>query len=349
MSQSEPALQVAPSSGDQLDHLISHPTESVVQAIAACDGDFAVLGAAGKMGYHVSCMLRNAFEAAGRTDRIITVSRFSDPASRRRFDESGFVTVSADLSDADHVAQLPITRNMVFLAGVKFGTSTAPDLLQRMNVRMPQLVADHFRESRTVALSTGCVYSFVAPDSGGSREQDPTDPPGDYAQSCLGREQAFIDASQRHRTPSALVRLNYSIDLRYGVLVDVAQKVLAREPVDVETGYVNVIWQGDAVAQILQCFSVVATPPQIVNVTGSETLSVRDLAIRFADRFGVDVTFRGQEAPTAWLSDSSQAREWFGPPRVGIDTMVDWIAQWLLRGGETLGKPTHFENRIGRY
>lgn len=349
VNQPVPVTTPVPATTEELDRRITEPSEAVIEAIAACEGDFAVLGAAGKMGYHVAVMLRRALKALGRPDRVVAVSRFSDPTSRSQFDEAGFDTVAADLSDPDQVASLPVVPNVVYLAGVKFGTSSAPDLLERMNVRMPRLVAQRFRDSRIVALSTGCVYSFVKPESGGSKESDPTDPPGDYARSCLGRESAFDDVSRRHGTQVALVRLNYSIDLRYGVLVDLAQKVQAGEPIDVATGYVNVIWQGDAVAQVLQCFSRSTSPPTIVNVTGTEVLSVRELAGRFAERFGVEAHVCGEEAPTAWLSNSGRACEWFGPPRVSIDQMIDWIAAWLSRGGETLGKPTHFENRSGKY
>ncbi len=349
MSHSNLSHDPPPHTTDELDERITRPSDAVVQAIAECDGDFAVLGAAGKMGYHVSRMLTRALDRLGRSDRVLTVSRFSDPPARQRFEAAGFTTIAADLSDPDQVVQVPLARNVIYLAGVKFGTSTAPDLLDRMNVQMPRLIAERFRDARTVALSTGCVYSFVTPESGGSTEQDPTDPPGDYARSCLGREHAFVEGSKRHGTPCALVRLNYSIDLRYGVLVDLAQKVMAGEPIDVTTGYVNVIWQGDAVAQILQCFSVLGSPPRIINVTGTEVLPVRDLAKRFAERLGVAVSFHGQEAPTAWLSNSGRAEQWFGPPQVGVDQMIDWIAQWLTDGGATYSKPTHFENRSGQY
>jgi nucleoside-diphosphate-sugar epimerase len=235
------------------------------------------------------------------------------------------------------------------MAGVKFGTSSAAGLLKRLNAVMPELVAEHYRGSRIVALSTGCVYSFTAPESGGSTEDAATDPPGVYAQSCLQRERAFINGSQTHGTKCALVRLNYSIDLRYGVLVDIAQQVKAGTPIDVTTGYVNVIWQGDAVAQILQCLPLADSPPLVINVTGAETLAVRELATQFADRFGCIAEFTGTEAATCWLNNSARARELFGEPRVCVRQMMDWIADWIDRGGETLGKPTQFQTRDGNY
>ncbi len=338
-----------PRSPAALDEAISDPPDSAVAAIAESAGDFAVLGAGGKMGFHVARMIQRCLELAGRRDPIRVVSRFSSPAARQLFAQHHFDVVAADLSDPDQVAGLPLAANVIYLAGVKFGTSSSPDLLHRMNVVMPRLVAEHYRDSRIVALSTGCVYSFTTATSGGSTETDPTDPPGEYARSCLGREQAFIDSSIAHGTAVALVRLNYSIDLRYGVLVDIAKNVFAGNPVNVDTGHVNVIWQGDAVAHILCCLPHTQSPPWIVNVTGAETLAVRDLANRFGRLLDREVTFTGQEQPTAWLSNAARSHRLFGPPRVSAGEMTEWIAGWLKRGGETLDKPTQFQNRDGQY
>ncbi len=342
-------MRPAPESVHQLDSFVTQPPESVVAAISACRGDFVVLGAGGKMGFHVSGMLKRAVELAGCEATVTTISRFSSPATRHRFAQSGFRVVAADISDPQAVARLPLAENVIYLAGVKFGSTSSPDLLERMNVRMPQLVADRYRDSRIVALSTGCVYSFSTPESGGSTEGGETDPPGAYARSCLGRERAFIDGSQTHGTRCALVRLNYSVDLTYGVLVDIAKSVLAGHCVDVDMGYVNVIWQGDAVAHILQCLPRATSPPLILNVTGAETLAVRAIANRFSQLLDCEVSFRGQEAPTAWLSNSSLSRQMFGEPDVSMDEMTSWIADWLQRGGATLDKPTHFQNRDGAY
>jgi len=338
-----------PQSTEQLDDILSRPTESVLAAIDRCGGDFVVLGAGGKMGFHVSRMLQRALNQLGRRPKVTAVSRFSTPQSRQSFERSGFDLIAADLSDPEQLARIAPVENVIYLAGVKFGASGNAELLQRMNVTMPTLVAEHFCGSRIVALSTGCVYSFTTPASGGSSEQGETDPPGDYARSCLDRERAFMGGSKAHGTKCALVRLNYSIDLRYGVLVDIAQQVRAGKSIDIDTGYVNVIWQGDAVAQILQCLPHAATPPFIINVTGSETLSVRDIAQRFARRFGRDPTFVGTEAPTCWLSNNSQARKLFGDPVMTVDCMIDWIADWIDGGGPTLGKPTQFQTRDGNY
>ncbi len=343
------ATDPAPTTGDELDRHLSEPDTGVIAAVRSCSGPFTVLGAGGKMGLHVCQMLRRALQALGREDSVLAVSRFSSPQARTLFTGSGIEVIAADLSDPDAYAPLPTAGSVVYLAGVKFGTSSSPELLQQMNVTMPRYVAEHFRHSRIVALSTGCVYPFTTPQSGGSTEDDPADPPGDYAQSCLGREQAFTQASLNYQTPCALVRLNYSIELRYGVLVDIAQQVFAGQPVNIETGYVNVIWQRDAVSQIIRCLPLAASPPMILNVTGSDILSVRELAERFGQAFDKPVKFQGTEAPTAWLSNNRRAVAHFGEPRTNIDTMIHWIAQWIAQGGPLLGKPTHFESRDGAF
>lgn len=338
-----------PQSIAELDDLITTPTDGALDAIRRCPGDFLVLGAGGKMGFHFCRSLQRILGNLERTDRVIAASRFSSQSAREQFEQTRIETQAIDLSAPEQLADLPDANNVLFLAGVKFGTSQDPNLLTRMNSVMPRLVAERFQASRIVALSTGCVYSFTTPDSGGSTEQTATEPPGEYARSCLEREQAFTDGADKHGTRSSLVRLNYSIDLRYGVLVDIAQQVKAGLPVDVATGYVNVIWQGDAVMQILQCFPHVNAPPWIINVTGAETLAVRDVATRFAKRFSCQVNFQGTEAADCWLNDSSVARRMFGEPQTSVEQMIDWIANWLERDRETLGKPTKFQNRTGAY
>ncbi len=345
-------LPFSPPTSEALDAFMSRPSEGVVATLARIEGDILVLGAGGKMGLHLCLMLRRGLEALGKSDRqrVIAVSRFGSVETRARFESHGIETISADLSEPEQLAALPDAPSVFFLAGVKFGTSHEPGLLEKMNVQMPRAVAERFRDSRIVALSTGCVYSFVSPETGGSTEEDATDPVGDYAISCLGREEAFRNAGERWGTPSALLRLNYAIDLRYGVLVDVAQKVLADQPVDVSMGYVNVIWQGDALAHTIQALPHASAPtPFVLNVTGPGILRVRDLAEQFGERFGKAVIIEGEEQATAWLNDASDAHARFGTPEVSIEEMVEWIASWLESGGETLGKPTHFETRDGKY
>lgn len=333
----------------ELDDLISTPSEEAVAAVQSCPGNILVLGAAGKMGFHVARMLQRCLQQLGRSDRVIAVSRFTNDHARRHFESHQLETIGADLSDPVQVDALPTEANLFFLAGVKFGTANDVELLDRMNGQMPRLVASRFRDARIVALSTGCIYSFSSPESGGSTEQSATDPPGDYARSCLSREQAFIDGSRDHETRCALVRLNYSVELRYGVLVDIALQVMRERPVELETACVNVIWQGDAIEQIVRCLPCADSPPFIVNVTGSETLSVRDLAQRFGERLRRVPTFCGVESPTCWLSNNALARSWFGEPSTSVEQMIDWISDWLSRGGETLGKPTQFQVRDGQY
>tara|TARA_R110002096_G_scaffold4501_19_gene21172 strand:- start:3365 stop:4408 length:1044 start_codon:yes stop_codon:yes gene_type:complete len=334
-----------PVSSRELDERIASPSEAVVESIRDCEGDFAVLGANGKMGFHLCLMLKQALKRLGRTDRVRAVSRFSDAGSCSEFEAIGCEVVAAELSHAPSVEQLPEAENVFHLAGVKFGTSLEPILLETMNVEMPKLVAERFRDSSIVALSTGCVYSFVAPETGGSREEDEVNPPGAYARSCLGRERAFSEPG----TKAALVRLNYSTDLRYGVLVDLALKILADEPVDVSMGFVNVIWQGDAIRQIVQTLAHASSPPFVINVAGAEILRVRDLALGLGRRLGREVELAGEEEPTAWLSDTGKARKLFGEPEVEVGQMMDWVVDWIGRGGEVLGKPTHFQVRDGKF
>lgn len=340
---------LCPQSTDELDEQLTQPTAGALEAVESCPGDILVLGAAGKMGFHTARLLQRCLQQLQRPDRVIAISRFSSDSSRRPFEKYQIETIQADLCDPQQLEALPSAPNLFFLAGVKFGTSDDADLLYRMNGEMPRLVAQRFCDARIVALSTGCVYAFTSPESGGSTEQSPLDPPGDYAKSCVARERAFMDGSSRHGTRCSLVRLNYSVELRYGVLVDIAMQVMSGEPINVETPYVNVIWQGDAITQIVQCLPCTASPPFVVNITGGDTLSVREVAQRFGSRFGVTPTFRGQEASTCWLSNSSLARSRFGEPSMTVDRMIDWIVDWLLRGGPTLGKPTKFQVRDGKY
>ncbi len=330
---------------------MSTPSVEVCAVLRDVEGDVAVLGASGKMGFQLCRMLRRGFDQNGQSNRVVAVSRFTAAGAREKFEAAGLNVVAADLSDESVLTDLPEWQTVFYLAGVKFGTSADSGLLEKMNVEMPLKVARRFRNSEIVALSTGCVYSFVSPDSGGSTEENETDPVGDYAQSCLGREAAFVAAAQEFGTRSALIRLNYAIDLRYGVLLDIAQKVRKGEPVDVTVGHVNVIWQSDALVHTILALKQVAAPPFVINVTGAETLSVRDLAKRFAERFGKpdSLVITGEETDSVWLNDASRSHGLFGAPQVSIDDMMDWIVAWLERGGETLGKPTKFEVKDGKY
>lgn len=334
-----------PATPDELDDLISTPNDKVVAVVRDLPGRFAVLGAGGKMGFHISKMLQRALVAAGRDERVIAVSRFSDAAKREQFQRAGFEVIAADLAESDQVAGLPDAENIISLAAIKFGTSGQPDLLQRINITTSQQVTERYRDSRIAMLSTGCVYAFTSPESGGSTEDSPVDPPGEYARSRVDQERVFIEASARNNTRVVLIRLNYSIDLRYGVLLDVAQKVLSRKPVDVKMGYANVIWQGDAAAHIIQSLTLAATPAVPLNITGPGTLKIREVAQAFGNRFGIEPTITGTEDKVAWLNNASKSHAMFGLPEVSLDQMIEWVATWLERGGVTLNKPTHFEAR----
>ncbi len=332
-----------------LEERLSRPTPGVLDALRELDGDVLVLGASGKMGPTLARMARRALDELGRDDKVIAVARFSDDAVREYLQEYGVETVRCDLMERAQVLALPTAPNVLFLAGQKFGTSEQPENAWAMNTLTPASVAEHYADSRIVAFSTGCVYPLTSVNEGGSCEDDELGPPGDYANSCVGRERVFTYFSRRNSTPVALFRLNYAIDLRYGVLLDVAQKVFAGAPVDVTTGYVNVIWQGDANARALQCLAHAASPPFVLNVTGAQTIAVRELAGRFADEFGRKAIITGEEASHAWLSDASRSCELFGPPSVSLEQMIAWVAHWVSQGGATLDKPTHYEARDGKF
>ena len=334
----------------EIEHLLSTPTAGAIAAAGRLTGDFMVLGVGGKMGTSTAVMLRRALDAAGRTDAVVYgVSRFSRASARADLEHFGVRTLACDLADAAQVAALPRVPNVLFLAGQKFGTDSAPELTWIQNTVVPALVAQHFRASRLVVFSTGCVYPFAATDGPGSAESEPVAFLGEYASSCVGRERVFTHYSKLHQTPALLFRLNYAVELRYGVLVDIAQKVRAGTPIDVTMGWLNCIWQGDACARAIQCLEHTAVPPRPLNITGAAKLRVRDLAAEFGRRFGVSPTITGAEAPTAWLSDARESFRLFGPAETSLDRMLDLVAEHLAAGGPLLGKPTHFETRSGKF
>ena len=301
------------------------------------------------MGPSVARMVRRAADQAGEPRRVLAVSRFTSGPVADQLVEAGIDVVRADLTDWASLASLPETPNVIFLAGQKFGTRSLPSTTWVTNTVVPALVADRFRGSRIVALSTGNVYPLTPAQGAGSREEDPPGPIGEYAWSCLGRERVLEHASRTRGTPIAIVRLNYAVDLRYGVLVDVALRVANGTPVDLRMGFVNVIWQGDAAAQVVQCLSHAAVPPFVVNVTGPEILSIREIALEFGRLFGREPVFAGAEAADALLSDTTRAQALWGMPSISATRLIAWVADWVAHGGVTLGRPTHFEQREGSF
>ncbi len=347
----EPAALSCPPSLEALDRLVSEPSPELVATLASVPGDFLVAGAGGKMGLHLAMMLRRALDQGGAKRRVWAVSRFGERASRVAFERAGVETIAADLLDPTQLDGLPEAGAVFYLAGKKFGTGGSPESLRLYNEEMPARVAVRYARARIVALSTGCVYPFVSPETGGSSEEDEVAPVGEYAQSCLGRERAFLQASASHGTPLSLIRLNYSVDLRYGVLVDVASKILANEPIDLTMGYFNCIWQGDAIRYTLRSLEIAQAAPEagVLNVTGARLLSVREVATRLGERLGRTVHFQGTESETAWLNKAAKCHRLFGPPAVPEDQLIDWVADWVGSGRPLLGKPTRFEVRDGRY
>jgi len=347
-----PALG-APESDAALDTLLSEPSPATLDTLAHCPGDVVVLGAGGKMGPTLTRMLRRALDAlapaGGGRRRVIAVSRWGSSAAERALREAGVETVRADLTSRADVERLPDTPNVIYMAGQKFGTRDSPAATWAMNVVAPVLCAERYAASRIVAFSTGNVYPLVPVGSGGATEDTPLAPTGDYAASCVGRERVFEHFSAARGTPVAIFRLNYAVDLRYGVLVDVALRVLRGEPVDVTMGYANVIWQGDANRAAIECLRHASSPPFVVNVTGSSTLSVRQTALELGRLLGREPVIVGEEAPDALLSSTARMRRTLAPPQLPPELLIAWVAEWVQRGGTVLGKPTRFEVRDGTF
>ncbi|MCC6929932.1 MAG: NAD(P)-dependent oxidoreductase [Gemmatimonadaceae bacterium] len=342
----------APRSERELEERLSRPSAEVLAALSECPGDVAVVGAGGKMGPSLSAMLRRAADAEGRGRRIHAISRWGGEAGARdaeRLSVMGVNVVRADLLDAEAHAALPDAPNVIYMAGQKFGTQEAPSLTWMTNTVLPAYAARRYRESRIVAFSTGNVYALTPVTGRGSREGDALAPVGEYAASCVGRERVFEDAAARWGTRVAIVRLNYAVDLRYGVLVDLARRIQDGTPVDVSMGFVNCIWQGDANAMAIRALPHASAPPLAINVTGSARLAVRDVALRLGELLGRVPRFVGSEGADALLSDTSRARALFGPATTDESTLVGWVAGWLQTGGRTLGKPTRFERRDGAF
>ncbi|MBV8879240.1 MAG: NAD(P)-dependent oxidoreductase [Planctomycetaceae bacterium] len=332
-----------------LEERLSRPTPETVRDLAALQGDLVILGVGGKMGPTLARMAKRALAEAGLKHDVIGVARFSDARSRQALEAAGVRTVPCDLLDRAQVGRLPEAAAVISAVGQKFGTTGAEAATWATNAYLPGLIAERYRGVPTMAFSTGNVYPLVPVMSGGATEDTPPGPIGEYAQSALGRERMFEYFSRRDGTPTAIYRLNYAVELRYGILLEVALKVWNGTPLDLRMGYVNVIWQGDANAIALRMLRLGETPPRVFNVTGAETLSVRELAGRFGELLGKKPVLEGRESDTALLSNAGRARSVFGPPRVGVEQVVGWVAHWVKHGGRTLNKPSHFETRDGKF
>jgi nucleoside-diphosphate-sugar epimerase len=328
-----------------LDELLCRPSQTLINDLQRVNGDIMVLGVAGKMGPTLAGLAK----AASPDRRVIGVARFSDASVKAWLEARGIETLNCDLLDEAAIKALPRAKNIVFMAGRKFGAEGDLSLTWAMNAHVPSLVAQAFADSRIVAFSTGCVYPFVPVNGKGADESLAPDPPGEYAQSCVGRERMFEYFSRKFATPGRLFRLNYAIDMRYGVLHDIASKILQGKPIDVRLGHVNFVWQGDAAAQALRCLAHCDTPTSPINVSGHEILRVRDLAAKLGARLGREPIIVGTEEPTAWLTDTSQATKLFGLPIVDTAQLIAWTADWVARAMPSLGKPTKYEVRDGRY
>ncbi|MDB5999759.1 MAG: epimerase [Rhizobacter sp.] len=330
---------------EALDDFLSTPSAELIADLAAVEGDLMILGVAGKMGPTLARLAKNA----APHKRVIGVARFSDPQVRERLEGWGIDTLTCDLLDANALQALPRVPNIVFAAGHKFGATTQQALTWAMNTHVPALVAEAFKDSRIVAFSTGNIYPLTPIGQQGASEATVPQPVGDYAQSCIGRERMFEYFSQKHGTAGRIFRLNYAIDMRYGVLFDIASRIKRGEAVDVTMGHVNVIWQGDANAQVLRCLRHCTVPFTPINCTGPETISVRWLAQQLGQRLGVTPQITGVEAPTALLSDTTLANQLFGYPRVPLGAMLDWVADWVAHDRLSFNKPTKFEVRDGGF
>ena len=333
----------------ELEDVLAEPSEADVACAARLAGDVLIVGAGGKMGPSLARRVQRAITRAGRRVRVLAASRFSSPQARQALDADGVETLAVDLLDPAQIAQLPRCPNVLFLAGRKFGTTNRTDITWATNTLLPARVAEHLADSRLVAFSSGNVYPLMAVDGAGASEDEPPAPIGEYAQSCLGRERLVEFVSRERGLRALILRLNYAVDLRYGTLVDIARRVFDAEPIDLTMGYFNAVWQGDANSYALRSLELCDSPSMVLNVTGPERISVREMAEWFGLIFDRVPHFVNREGPVALLSDASRCQERLGPPTVPLDVLRQWVAHWVQIGGPSLNKPTHFEVIDGRF
>jgi len=334
---------------EELEDRLSLPTGADIAAVSALKGDILILGAAGKMGPSLAQLALRSIAKSGVNKRVIAVARFSDAQVRRDLEKSGIETIACDLLKPGALGELPESENVIFMAARKFGTSGSEHLTWAMNTFLPGLVAERFRSSRIVAFSTGNVYGLQPVSGGGAIEATAVAPAGEYAQSALGRERMFEYGSNQWGTPAVFLRLNYEVELRYGVLVDIGLAVFNGRPIDLQMGYVNVIWQRYANSACLRSLGYCQSPPLVLNIAGPEILSVRDIAEKFGRHFGTEPTFNGRESEAAILSNAGKASAMFGRPTVPPDQLIKWVAHWISQGGTHHHKPTHFEVQDGKF
>jgi nucleoside-diphosphate-sugar epimerase len=331
---------------DHLEEVMTAPSHVLAAELGGLSGDIIILGVGGKIGPTLARLAKRA----APDKRVVGVARFSEKGLREKLIDWGIECVEADLLDRGQIEALPKLPNVIFMAGRKFGSSDNEDLTWAMNAHVPALVAEVFAGSRIVTYSTGCVYPYVNIHHGGATEATPaTPPPGAYANSCVAREAMFHYFSRTRGTPGRIIRLNYAIDMRYGVLHDVAQRVFKGETLNLDMGHVNVVWQGDANAMVLRALCYATSPTSPLNVSGPETISVRWLAHAFGERFGKAPVLTGTEASDGWLINTTQAMRLFGYPSVPLARLIDWQADWIARGLPSLGKDTHFDTRDGTF
>jgi len=333
---------------EQLEEVLTRPRPELVEFINQVQSPLIILGAGGKMGPTLAVLARRAAQLAGYKLEIIAVSRFGDQQAREWLEGRGVSTLTGDLLDREAVRRLPASPNVLYLVGLKFGTAQNPALTWAANTLVPAHIAEHYSEAHIVALSTGNVYP-MKPLHCGAIETDPLTPLGEYANAAVGRERVFEFFSQRNRTPLALLRLFYAVELRYGVLRDIADKIWTDQPIELANGTFNCIWQGDANDLVIRSLSLTATPAAVFNLTSMETFKVRTVALRLGELLKKPVHFSGHENETSLIGDCSKLSSLLGPPPTSLETMLGWIAEWVKRGGSSLGRPTHFETRDGRY
>lgn len=333
----------------ELEATLSKPTEALIQDLSRVDGDLMVLGVGGKMGPSLARLAANAIRAGGLNKRVIGVSRFSNAEARQELEDAGVETISCDLLNDDELLQLPDAGNVIYMAGNKFGTTGREHFTWAMNTYLPGRVAEKYKDSRIVVFSSGNLYPFTTVNDGGADESVTPEPIGEYAQSCLGRERIFEYHSHKNGTPMLFYRLNYAIDMRYGVLLELAKAISEDRSIDVTMGHANVIWQGDANSMALRCLTECSNPPSIMNITGPETMSIRWAANQIAKRMGKEAILEGTESETALLNNASKSHQCFGYPEISLLQMIDWTVDWVKAGGSTWNKPTHFQERKGKF